>query len=407
MTEHVVKTARATPGPGIGPADVAITICYTGASKRDFCAWLGTDLRFEKQISGDLGARMLGAFETALRKGASAVIGIGTDLPGMTPGILRNAIEALRHKDVVIGRADDGGYYLIGMTSRHPRLFQGIDWGTGGVYEQTCERIRRLGLALAETPRLKDVDRPEDLEAILDDPGFSDVFSGRPSLSIIIPTLNESDTIARMLKCLGRSEDVEPIVADGGSLDETCDIAAREGAKVLKVQGGRAMQQNAGAAAAKGGILLFLHADTMLPAAYAERIRRALDCPSTVAGAFRFETDDQRRVMRLVERVTNLRSTVFQMPYGDQGLFLEKRVFDEMGGFHPLPIMEDFELVQRLRRRGRIVTLPQAALTSARRWQRLGMVRTTLINQIMIAGFLMGMPIQRLHRLYAQTRKPV
>ena len=94
------------------------------------------------------------------------------------------------------------------------------------------------------------------------------------------------------------------------------------------------------------------------------------------------------------------------MPYGDQGLFLEKRVFDEVGGFRDLPIMEDFELVQRLRRRGRIVTLPEAALTSARRWQRLSVVRTTLINQIMIAGFLLGMPTRTLHRFYIQTREP-
>jgi len=405
MTEYVVKTVQETGGAGTASADRCITICYTGAPKRDFRAWLGTDLYFEKQISGDLGARMLRAFETAFRNKASAVIGIGTDLPGITPGILRNAIETLRHKDVVLGRADDGGYYLIGMKSLYPQLFQGMDWGTKVVYEQTRGKIRQLGLESADMPHLRDVDRPEDLEIIRDDIGFSDVFSGKPSLSVIIPTLNESGTIGRTLRCLGRSEGVERIVTDGGSRDHTCDIAAREGAKVLKVQGGRAIQQNAGAAVAKGRILVFLHADTMPPEAYAERIRAALDRPSTVAGAFRFQTDDSRRVMRWVERLTNLRSKALQMPYGDQGLFMEKRIFDEMGGFQVLPIMEDFELVQRLRRRGRIVTLPEAALTSARRWQRLGVARTTLINQIMIAGFLSGMPIHTLHRLYLQTRK--
>jgi len=91
---------------------------------------------------------------------------------------------------------------------------------------------------------------------------------------------------------------------------------------------------------------------------------------------------------------------MFQLPYGDQGIFLEKRVFDEMGGFPPIPIMEDFVLMRRLRDRGRVVTLSDAAITSARRWQHLGVIRTTFMNQIMILGFLGGMPIQRLERLY-------
>ena len=104
--------------------------------------------------------------------------------------------------------------------------------------------------------------------------------------------------------------------------------------------------------------------------------------------------------MRLIEGLTNIRSSFFQYPYGDQGLFMEKRVFEEEGGFSPLPIMEDFELVGRLRRRGRIVTLHEPALTSARRWERLGVWRTTLINQIMIAGFVCKIPMHRLERLY-------
>ena len=110
--------------------------------------------------------------------------------------------------------------------------------------------------------------------------------------------------------------------------------------------------------------------------------------------------------MRLVEQVTNLRSGLLQCPYGDQGLFMEKRVFEETGGFAPLPIMEDFELVRRLRHRGTVVTLGHAAITSARRWQQLGVIRTTLINQIMILGFHLGLSFPTLQRLYRnQTRR--
>lgn len=402
MTEAVVKIARAARRAAVTRGEMPVTIWYTGARRRDFRAWLGTDLGFAEQASGDcdLGVRMLDAFEAAFQSGAGAVIGVGSDIPGLTSEILEQAVEGLRSKNTVVGRAADGGYYLIGMKSVHPSLFEGIDWGTGRVYAQTCERIRRLGLSVADLPPLRDVDRPEDLDVVQYDPRFSDVFSGKSLISVIIPTLEESGTIGRLLKCLGRSAGIERIVVDGGSCDRTRQIAARDGAKVLTVSGGRALQLNAGAAVARGRILLFLHADTLPPRGCAEAICAALDRPATVAGAFRFKTDDPRAVMRLVERVTHIRSALFQMPYGDQGIFMEKRVFEELGAFKPMPIMEDFELVRRLHRRGRIVTLSEAAITSARRWQRLGVIRTTLLNQVMIAGFLAGMPIQNLHRLY-------
>jgi hypothetical protein len=119
-----------------------------------------------------------------------------------------------------------------------------------------------------------------------------------------------------------------------------------------------------------------------------------------VAGAFRFRTDGAGAALRLVEWGANLRSAVFRWPYGDQGLFLEKRVFDEIGGYSPLPIMEDYELVGRLRRRGSVVTLRAAAITSARRWQRLGALRTTVRNLAMVAGFRAGVPPERLARFY-------
>ena len=194
---------------------------------------------------------------------------------------------------------------------------------------------------------------------------------------MIVPTLNEAASLGRTLERVRRADGIEIIVADGGSRDATREIAAQAGATVLVTAGGRAAQQNAGAAVAGGRHLLFLHADTLLPDGYAELIRRALDRPATVAGAFRFRTDGAGAAMRLVEWGANIRSALFQWPYGDQGLFMEKRVFDELGGFSPLPIMEDYELVGRLRRRGPVVTLSEAAITSARRWQRLGALRTT------------------------------
>jgi len=403
MTEHVVGVVRATrKREAIGMA-LEITICYTGAQPRGFRAWLGTDLKYKPQHRGDIGARMHGAFEQAFRNGAEAVLAVGSDIPGITPEILHQALDGLRENHIVLGRAADGGYYLIGMKSLYPSLFQGMDWGTGRVYEQTRDAIRSLGRTFSDLPPLEDVDRPEDLARFQNDPRFMDLFSGKALVSVIIPTLDESTAIDRLLKHLHPSDTVQCIVADGGSRDDTREIATRAGASVLSVPGGRALQQNAGAGLAKGRYLLFLHADTLPPHGYADRIRATLAPPSRVAGAFQFKTDDSRPVMRLIERLTNLRSAIFQMPYGDQGIFLEKRIFDEMGGFRSMPVMEDFELMRRLHRRGTVVTLSDAAITSARRWHRLGLIRTTLLNQIMIFGFLTGISIQTLHRIYQRN----
>jgi len=406
LTEHVAGVARAarnvaTPGTG-----VEITVCCTGAPRRAFRTWLGMDFHYASQGPGDLGARMARAFNRAFRKGAISAVLIGTDVPGITSDILHQALQALQGNDTVLGRAADGGYYLIGMRSLFPGMFDHVDWGTGRVYEQTRGHIRRLGLTCADLPVLQDVDRPEDLGPLGADPRFSDLFSGKALVSVIIPTLNEYHAIGRLLDRLLISGEIERIVADGGSDDGTRDMAARSGATVLEVSGGRAFQQNAGAAIARGRILFFLHADTLPPEAYADKIRTAMDDPSIAAGAFRFKTDEDSPGMRLVEWVTNMRSALFQLPYGDQGIFLEKRVFEEMGGFPPMPIMEDFALMRRLRNRGRVLTLSDAAITSARRWRHLGVFRTTLVNQVMVLGFLGGMPIQMLARLYRkQSRK--
>jgi rSAM/selenodomain-associated transferase 2 len=280
-----------------------------------------------------------------------------------------------------------------------------MNWGTGSVYTETIAACTNQGLTVTELPELSDVDRPEELNSLRSDERFADVFTGQPRLSVIVPALNEADVLAATLERVRGAEGIEIIVVDGGSRDSTSELAALAGATVLQVAGGRAAQQNAGAAAANGRYLLFLHADTVLPDGYADMIRMALDTPSTVAGAFRFRTDDSRTLVRLVEWGTNIRSAILQLPYGDQGLFMAKRVFLELGGFAALPIMEDFDFVRRLRRRGNIVTLPEAVITSARRWQQLGVLRTTLRNQVMIAGFFAGVSPERLAHLYRGSTK--
>ena len=219
-------------------------------------------------------------------------------------------------------------------------------------------------------------------------------------ISIIIPVLNEVNTIARVISTARNAENVEIIVADGGSSDGTVEIAKQEADRAISTTPGRATQMNAGATASTGDILLFLHADTLLPDGYDTQVRQALAKPSSVGGAFELKIDAPSLGLRLVEIGVNCRSHFLQMPYGDQAIFLLSATFDKIGGFPDLPLMEDFEFVRRLKKQGRIEIVPQSVLTSARRWQQVGVLKTTIVNQIVIIAYFLGVSPDRLGEWY-------
>ena len=223
---------------------------------------------------------------------------------------------------------------------------------------------------------------------------------GTDLISIIIPVLNEARILPTTLAKTQLGVDVEVIVVDGGSQDGTVELTHSLGIKVLSHHPPRACQMNAGAKVATGDILLFLHADTLLPNGFDALVRQTLKQPSAVAGAFELRIDGLLLGLRLIETGVNWRSRWLQMPYGDQAIFLKTELFHTIGGFPKLPIMEDFELMRRLKRQGRIVTIPVPVLTSGRRWQKLGVLKTTLINQMAIAAYFMGVPPERIARWY-------
>jgi rSAM/selenodomain-associated transferase 2 len=220
------------------------------------------------------------------------------------------------------------------------------------------------------------------------------------NISVIIPTLNEAANLAATLEVLRGVAGVEVVVADGGSRDETVALAEAAGVRLIFSPPGRARQQNAGAAVATGEVLLFLHADTVLPAGFTAAVRSCLARPGVAAGAFRLGIAGEGWGLRLVERLANWRSQRLQLPYGDQGLFLRRRTFVEVGGFPEQEIMEDFELIRRLRKMGRVALLGLAVRTSGRRWRKLGVARTTLLNQLIICGYFLGIAPARLAGWY-------
>jgi uncharacterized protein len=222
----------------------------------------------------------------------------------------------------------------------------------------------------------------------------------KPLLSIIIPTLNEAVHLNSTLLGIPQEPAIEIIVADGGSRDETCQLAAAHGARVFKSSPGRAAQMNTGADQARGDFLLFLHADTRLPERFMEHILEILSMPGVSAGAFQLKLYPTLPGLRLIEILANWRARVWQRPYGDQTLFLRKDRFRALGGFPKMPIMEDLALISRLRRQGRIVIAPVPVISSSRRWQETGVIKTTLKNQMALMAYGIGISPDHLARWY-------
>lgn len=390
MTEHVL----AGMWPLITRRGVRLEVRFDGGAKADMCRWLGSGLNFTPQGDGDLGARMQRATNDAFAAGMGAVVVIGADCPELDAALVERAFDSLRTHPLVFGPATDGGYYLVGLRRSLPVLFQGIAWSTESVRADSIARARQLGIEPCLLPELPDVDAPADLAA------WERARQTSRTVSVVIPTLNEAEHLPRTLKDATANERVEIIVADGGSRDETFHIAESHGATLVSSSPNRARQMNAGAAVARGGTLMFLHADTLLPANYLDGVLASLRAPDVVGGAFRFGIRDPFPGRWLVECTTNLRARWSRMPYGDQALFVRRWAFDALGGFPELPIMEDYEFVSRLRRLGRLALLNEAVLTSGRRWERLGFLRATLINKLVILGYHCGVPPVKLAALY-------
>lgn len=223
-------------------------------------------------------------------------------------------------------------------------------------------------------------------------------------LSIIIPTLDAGRTLADTLAALeeGRRTGLvaEIVVSDGGSHDGTVTIAREAGAAVVVAPRGRGAQLAAGAGAASQDWLLFLHADTRLSPGWPEAVRQFCMAPGAAsAGYFRLALDDRGNAARRVEALVRLRCRALALPYGDQGLLISRALYAEVGGYRPLPLMEDVDLVRRLGRR-RLRALPHAAVTSADRYRRDGWWRRPLRNLLCLTLYALGVPPARIVRLY-------
>ncbi|MDQ0464302.1 rSAM/selenodomain-associated transferase 2 [Caulobacter ginsengisoli] len=219
------------------------------------------------------------------------------------------------------------------------------------------------------------------------------------SLSVVIPVLNGASDLPLTLASVAEADEI--VVVDGGSTDGSAALAETLGATVITSPRGRGEQLRRGAAAVKGPWLLFLHADTRLEPGWRAAAEAFMAQHAGRAAVFRFALDDTDWRARWLEAAVAARTRAFALPYGDQGLLIHRELYDAVGGFAALPLMEDVDLVRRIGRR-RLVALPVKAVTSSRRWRADGWLRRSARNLLCLLMFRLGAPIERIARVYGR-----
>ncbi|XP_041458696.1 uncharacterized protein LOC121410582 [Lytechinus variegatus] len=429
---------------------VSVEIKYTGGSRKQVNYWLSSHrrrrlrCRWSEQTGLGLGERIVNAFHAAFARKKQRVILIGSDIPAIDADTICSTFDklSLGTCNMILGPAKDGGYYLVGLSQNEGEesidlnpLFMSsdIEWGTGKVLQQQRKVAQQCQVRLEILPRiLQDVDTIEDLVEIERSTGYTVDQIRTPFLSVIIPVFNEAPFIQQTLQNVTERcsfpDFLEIIVCDGGSEDNTQQLVTefaennkRVPIKLVTGLKGRGRQLNKGAMFSKGDNFLFLHADTKLPQGFDASVVLTLSTPGVSAGAFEFSLDcnhcsesersefDYSKIfefeMKVLEWGTNMRAKRFELPYGDQALFMSRAIFKSVAMFPDYLIMEDYEMVCKLQGEGHIqIVEGKQAITSSRRYARHGYLMTVVLNSLIIMAYNLGIHPNALARLYYGRR---
>lgn len=372
--------------------------------------------RFILQEGGHLGDRMHRSMERAFAEGFSHVILVGTDIAWLEPADFKEAFEKLAAGHAVLGPAMDEGFYLVGLDRPCSEAFAPEEWGTDGISRRTEALLCAAGRSVRYVALKRDIDREEDFELVRSDPRF------RERLSVIIPTMNPLASLEPLIEKL---DDIlwpgdEVIVVSSSpvsvmeqgtwkwpkgpkGLTGPQDVTASR-VRVMHAPRGRGLQLNAGARAARGGLLLFLHDDCAPPPSLASSVRKLAAAPDMSLGCFHLAFSPTNRSLDLIALWANLRTRLFKLPYGDQGLFCRRETFEEIGGFQNPYLLEDVDLVHRARRRGKLLFLPETITASSRRYVQQGVLSASMSNHLILLSYILGASNSRLYDRYYGVR---
>lgn len=345
-------------------ADADIVVAYScddGKEPAFLTRTMGRKAVFIRQRGADIGAKMQNAIDDALRLGYRKAVLMGTDIPDIEAETIDTAFSLLDVCDTVIGPTEDGGYYLIGMKAVHPEAFNVKAYGISTVFDETVASLKDAGLAAEKADTYADIDTPDDIAAfrrrMRDDMRIRRSHTGRflaetARISVVVPVYNEEAMIGRLARQLIQHRgECEIIVVDGGSADSTLrilqDINKDNSIRILNAGKGRAVQMNAGAKASAGDILFFLHCDSILPDRFTDEIRKVM--ASYDWGYFKVKFPSYNFFMMTNRIFSNCRASFRKMPFGDQGIFIDRDLFFRSGMFPEIPLMEDYEFSRRMR----------------------------------------------------------
>lgn len=375
---------------------------------------LGAGKQYYEQEGEGLGIRMFTAIREVLAKGYDTCLLIGTDVPELDAGILTAAAAKLRTKDVVFGPTRDGGYYLVGMKQPYAEVFDSQTYGHGSVLKNTVVHLREKGITAGCVQTLQDMDEPEDLRdyrrRMKEQAGLRGTATGgwllrNLKISIIIPVYNEEKTIEHMIEQLRPLRTrCEIIFVDGQSTDRTRVLIGDE-FQVIESPKGRAAQMNRGAECSNGDVLLFLHCDSELPKKPLEEIRYVMK--TCRAGCFGIGFHSANFFMFTCRVISNVRARAGRLMFGDQGMFIERELFFEMGGFPHIPLMEDYQFSMDLKAKGIIPGMtPHRIYTSDRRFPLRTKDKLKLMWRMsrLRKWYRDGVPAARLAKYYRDVR---
>lgn len=395
-------------------ADIFVSYAAESGKMERLRELLGEEKQYLPQAGENLGGRMLDAFQKVLEKGYDSCVLIGTDVPELRERCLRKAFWQLQERDVVFGRTEDGGYYLVGMKQPQPLVF-GLDaYGHSRVLKETLDRMSEAGLTAGFTDTLSDMDTPEDLRGFYRrmrlDPELAAGKTGRfvtkiRKISIIIPVYNERKTIEAMQRQLFPLRDrCEILFVDGGSTDGTRELIWPE-YRVISSEKGRACQMNTGAVNSTGDILFFLHCDSELPENPLGEIRRVLS--GHRAGCFGIAFHSKNFFMFTCRVISNHRVKDRKVMFGDQGIFIDRDLFFQAGMFPELPIMEDYQFSLTLKEMGvKLGMAGRRIYTSDRRFPRGTIPKLKLMWNMnrLRKMYRDGVSIEKIARMYRDIR---